>query len=360
MSIKIAILSSEFPPLPGGIGNHAYHLSKYLQKAGFKIAVLTDVRQPIQDLAFDNAQPFSIYRVKRNRLTQVNRIWKAIQLTKKHNVIICSGKFSLWVGGFLQLFFKKRFLAVLHGSELKAGGSLSQTLTKWSLRQFDSLIAVSMFTKNYALAIDPSLIVEVIPNGIELERFIERNTKKTASLNLVTVGNVTFRKGQQNVIKVLPVLLEKYPQIHYHCIGIPTEKEAFTALAVSLGVLHAITFHGIISDTERNKILKKSTLFLMLSEHVGADFEGFGIALLEANALGIPAIGSNDSGITDAINYGYSGFLVNQHQSSEIEAAISKILKDYDHFSSQARKWSQRFDWNMIVTSYIKIIQDEA
>ncbi|MDY0090818.1 MAG: glycosyltransferase family 4 protein, partial [Flavobacteriaceae bacterium] len=262
------MITSEFPPLPGGIGNHAFLLSKYLQKNSFEVSVLCDFRSEKEDLEFDAKQNFTIYRTKRNKLTQLNRIKKSFLLVKKNETIICSGKFSLWLGGFLKTFFcAKKIIAVLHGSELKAGGNFSQLMTKWSLKKFDKLIAVSNFTKNYALQINPKLEIEVINNGIEKNKRFEK-TEKFETINLVTVGNLTFRKGQQNVIKALPLLKEKFPEIHYHCIGIPTEKEKFTEIAKSLNVLDNISFYGTLSDSERNKIVQKSSIFMMLSQMI--------------------------------------------------------------------------------------------
>ncbi|HTO35039.1 MAG TPA: glycosyltransferase family 4 protein [Flavobacterium sp.] len=357
---NILFVTSEFPPLPGGIGNHAFLLSKYLQKNNFKVSVLCDFRSEKEDLEFDAKQNFTIYRTKRNKLTQLNRIKKAFLLVKKNETIICSGKFSLWIGGFLKTIFNaKKFIAVIHGSELRAGGKFSQFLTKWSLSKFDKLIAVSDFTKNYALQINPKLKIEVINNGIEK---IEKNEEieKLKNVNLVTVGNLTFRKGQQNVIKALPLLKEKFPEIHYHCIGIPTEKEKFTKIAKSLNVLDNISFYGTLSDSERNKIVQKSSIFMMLSQMINNDFEGFGIAVLEANALGIPAIGSRDSGIADAINDGFSGILINQEDPKEIEKAISEIINNYSKFSKDVINWSENFEWNNIIKKYLKAIKNEA
>ena len=57
------------------------------------------------------------------------------------------------------------------------------------------------------------------------------------------------------------------------------------------------------------------------------DFEGFGIAVIEANLLGIPAIGSKDSGISDAIVDNHTGFLVNQKDNDQIMGSIQIILK---------------------------------
>ena len=141
MNKTILFITSAFPPLPGGIGNHAYSLSNYLQKSGYNVSILTDFRSEKEDIAFDKEQDFEIYRVKRNKLTQFNRIKGAFSLAKSKETIICSGKFPLWIGGILKtFFFKKQFIAVLHGSEIRAGGNKSKSLTNWSLNKFDKIM----------------------------------------------------------------------------------------------------------------------------------------------------------------------------------------------------------------------------
>lgn len=103
---KIVIITSEFPPLPGGIGNHAYMLAKYLQKENYEVSVLSDYRNVSKDNDFDKKQNFKIFRIKRNLITYVDRFFKAFLLMKKNEVIIASGKFSLWIIYFLKPFFK--------------------------------------------------------------------------------------------------------------------------------------------------------------------------------------------------------------------------------------------------------------
>lgn len=357
MKHNLLLITSEFPPLPGGIGNHAFLLSKYLHKNNYDVTVISDFRDEQQDSEFDKKQDFIIFRTKRNSFTQLNRIKKCFSLTKKNEIIICSGKFSLWIGAFLKLFFKsKKYIAVLHGSELKAGNSFFQKLTKYSLSKFDKLIAVSNFTKNYALQINPNLQIEVINNGIEINQKIEK-TQKSTQINLVTVGNLTFRKGQQNLIKALPLLKETFSDIHYHIIGIPTEKERFIEIANSLNVAENITFYGALSENEKNIVLQKTDVFIMLSDVVKNDFEGFGIAILEANVMGIPAIGSENSGIADSIKNNFSGILVNPHNPEQIKDALIEIRANYQQYSDNAKKWSSDFDWNTIIKQYLKILE---
>lgn len=354
---RILFITSEFPPLPGGIGNHAFLLSKYLQKSNYKVSVLADYRSVNEDDSFDLKQDFNIVRIKRNYFTYLNRFISAYTLVKINDVVISSGKFSLWIGAVLKLFFKKKkYIAVLHGSEIKAGNVIVQKFTKWSLSQYDTLIAVSNFTKEHALQVNPNLKIEVINNGIEINSITEKRTISN-EINLVTVGNLTYRKGQQNVIKALPLLKEYFPNIHYHCIGIPTEKVAFSALAKELNVEHNVTFHGKLDDLTKSQILNKATTFIMLSDIVKNDFEGFGIAILEANNIGLPAIGSNNSGIADAISDGFSGILVNPHCSEEISNAVKTIKESYSKFSLNSICWAQKFEWKNVIEKYVKIIE---
>lgn len=356
---KVVIISSEFPPLPGGIGNHAYFLSKYLRKNGYLVTVISDVRSSDEDVDFDAKQDFKTIRIKRNKVTYLNRFLKAIIHAKKKDVIICSGKFSLWMGAILRfIFLRKKYVAVLHGTELTAGGILSKKFTKWSLRKFDTLIAVSEFTKQITLKIEPSLKIIVINNGVEINSLSSIEHNKNEELTLVTVGNLTQRKGQQNIIKALPKIVEKYPKIQYHSIGIPTEKDFFLQLVKELNVLSYVTFHGALSNDKKNAILSKSTIFCMLSSVLkNGDVEGFGIAILEANLLGIPAIGSNNSGIVDAISHKYSGLLIDPNNDAQFLVAIDEILSNYHEYSKNAKIWAKKFDWNQIIKKYIEVIE---
>lgn len=363
MNIKVLLVTSEFPPQPGGIGNHALHLSLQLQKNGCAVTVVCDQRAAdlSQDVDFDSTLPVQVIRTKRQQpavLTYINRITTTFSLIKQHDVVVASGKFPLWVVAICSLIYgSKKYVAVLHGSELGAGGAISVALTKWSLTRFNTLIAVSQFTKDLALQRSPKLHITVINNGFSPKTTADATFSKTTHLSLITVGNVTFRKGQQNVINALPLLLTHYPNLIYNIVGLPTEKESFLALAKDLGVAHAVVFHGAVSDAVLQQQLGEAHVFLMLSDHLSnGDVEGFGIAVLEANDLSLPGIGSKNSGIADAIADGVSGKLVDPHEPEEILKALEAIISDYEQYADRAKKWSERFYWEVVIQDYLKVI----
>src|SRR5690606_31963881 len=90
--------------------------------------------------------------------------------------------------------------------------------------------------------------------------------QKDKNLSIITVGNVTSRKGQQNVIKALPEIKKQFPDVVYHIVGLPTQKQKFSDLAKELQVENSVVFHGALSNEELHKKLSESKIFFMLSD----------------------------------------------------------------------------------------------
>ncbi len=371
-SKKILLISSEFPPDVGGIGNHAFNLALHLSKENYKVTVVADVlnvdEKVLNDLKKNLRFNFiSIQRKKIAALTYFSRIFKAITQAKKNDIIICSGKFSLWTGNVLKRTFPaKKYIAIVHGSELDLKNKRAKNFTNASLKKFDKIVAVSNYTKNFLPEkLLKDVVIKVIPNGIDMDEFISFKEKDHADnssskeLSIITIGSVSERKGQQNVIRALPEMLKIFPNIIYHIIGKPVIQKQLTVLATSLNVEDKIIFHGMIAREELLQLLYHSKIKIMLSNHTSeGDFEGFGIAILEANALGKPAIGAASGGISDAIDNYKTGILVDAKDDKAIANALKEIMNNYETYSANALQWAQKHDWKIIVKKYLKIIED--
>lgn len=356
----IVILSSEFPPQPGGIGNHANNLALSFVNQGYKVNVISDQRSKsgTEESEFDQDLPFKVHRIRRQSvriIMYIKRFLKMRQHFKQASVVIATGKFSLWVIAFLSLFSQTKCIAVVHGTEVNFKSYLLRKSVELALKKFHHIIAVSNYTKS--LIAHLKLPVTVIPNGINTENWNSIRIDEKSIVGdpiLTTVGHVSERKGQLNVIKALPKLSKRYPNVHYHCIGIPTAAELFVETAKSLQVDHLITFHGSLDTSDLKEILAQTDIFVMLSsESKTGDVEGFGIAILEANAMGVPAIGSLNCGIEDAILEGSSGRLIQSHDDQALLNAVEDILNQKEHYKKGAHQWAEQHDWSSIIKSYI-------
>jgi len=364
---KIVILTSEFPPGPGGIGNHAWNLAKELVTAGLQVTVVTDSRREWKDAeqGFDAIQPFRLFRARRDagRMMGVLHRWWLYLLAwlraEPNEWILLSGKFSLWFGGVATLLpVRRRIAAVLHGSEINPRSGWKKWLTRLGLSACDRLIAVSSYTRDLALRLDPGLDINIIPNGFDPEKITHPGNGKMKGVPaLVTVGTLSPRKGQENVIQALPNIRRRFPRVHYHLVGLPQQASMLQVKAQSLGLDDSLTIHGALPDKDLARVLKGSDIFVMLStEQADGDVEGFGIAILEANAAGLPAVGSANCGIADAICDGFSGRLVDPQNPEQVAEAVEDILNDYERYSMQAKEWAARFHWSVGIEKYLEVL----
>ena len=78
--------------------------------------------------------------------------------------------------------------------------------------------------------------------------------------------------------------------------------------------------------------------------------EGFGLTVIEANAVGTPNVASDAPGLRDTVRHGETGFLVAEPDPARFAEAIGALLGDdalAERMSRAALAWSRRFDWEI-------------
>ncbi|WP_035483287.1 glycosyltransferase family 4 protein [Gaetbulibacter saemankumensis] len=361
----ILIICSEFPPQPGGIGTHALYLAKALTDSGFEVSVLTDQRSDsgVPEADFDKGLSFFVQRIKKRPLRvfmYFDRIVKTFKWLKQADSVVASGKFSLWSVAFCTIFRKRLSLAVIHGTEVNMPSKVLKRLVNLSIKRFDKVVAVSNYTK--ALMAHLNIPVHVIPNGIVCDdwKVVDKgldDIKLKGSPVFITVGRVSERKGQREFVEMLPELLPYYPELHYHCVGIADESFAVKQQVETLGLHSQVSFHGVLSENHLKACLKQSDIFIMLSKaEATGDVEGFGIAVLEANAMGIPVIAAKGTGVEDAVASEQSGILIPLGDTKALQMAVQSILGNKETFKKGALAWAEAHDWKHIVNQYIALL----
>jgi phosphatidyl-myo-inositol dimannoside synthase len=365
-SEQMLIVASEFPPGPGGIGRHAFDLARALSGAGITVTVCANqdfcLLQEAMDFNKGNVDVFKFHVFKRKSvLTQWNR-WLVIknQIRKTNpSRIILSGRFSLWMAVLIRWVFGKKYPihAFIHGSEFKNSGLFHRLLTKYSVSKIDYLWPVSDFTNSKLKTETGRDDGIILPNGVWINDWNKSNGTVTLAGEpaLLTVGRISSRKGQHRVVKALPLISKKFPAIHYHIAGLPGKDLDLKSLAAHLQVESLLTFHGRIKSGDQLELLyRHSKIFVMLSQNQpDGEVEGYGIAILEANSCGIPAIGSTGCGISDAIMDGFNGRLIDGNNESEFVNAITEILNNYNNYSKQSKEWAAMHDWPHLINYFL-------
>jgi phosphatidyl-myo-inositol dimannoside synthase len=341
------ILTSEFPPGPGGLGTHAWQLARHLHKLGWEITVVAS-----QDYAsveeinnFNHSQPFPIISIASHPLPPMRFVkrWRVVSAwlnQNKPDVIIASGSRSVWMTAALSNRFHLTWIAVGHGSELTVKTPARKLITRWAFQKANGVICVSGFTKQQ---MNKSGIVAnktcVIPNGAdpdvfqilpakEIESFRARLGFADAKL-ILTVGNVTERKGQDVVIRALPEVIKEMPNAHYIIVGLPTRKKELLDLSRGLEVSEHVHFFERVNNEELLRFFNSCDVFVMTSRMTSdGDFEGYGIAVVESALCGKPSVVSGNSGLAEAVLDGETSFVVPENDERATAKAIIQILKN--------------------------------
>ncbi len=343
--MKALILSTEFPPGPGGLGTHAWELARHLVKRGWEITVVTsqDYASSEEINNFNKLQPFPVIRMSSYPFLPVRMMnrWRTVSACLKHNppqTIIGSGSRAVWLAAALSIKFKLPWIAIGHGSEF----GYKKFMTRRAFEKATGIICVSNFTMQQMLESGiHSVKCRVIPNGADPDTFriLPRHEVEMFRTSLgfvakhliLTVGNVTDRKGQEVVIRSLPDVIKEIPDVHYLIVGLPTKRNQLEEIAQQLGVLERVHFLGRVQSEDLVRVINVCDIFVMTSRKtVDADFEGYGIAVVEAALCGKPAIVSGNSGLSEAVIDNETAFVVAENDEKATAKAIVQMLKDIE------------------------------
>jgi glycosyltransferase involved in cell wall biosynthesis len=87
--------------------------------------------------------------------------------------------------------------------------------------------------------------------------------------------------------------------------------------------------------------------------------EGWGLVVLEANAVGTPAVGYDVAGLRDSIRDGRTGVLATPGDATALGHAAADLVLDGDRlaaFSDEARTWAAQFSWDETADRLLSVV----
>ena len=120
---------------------------------------------------------------------------------------------------------------------------------------------------------------------------------------------------------------------------------------------------GRVPDAELLRLYATADVFALPSVNVDWKFEGYGLALIEASAAGLPVIGSLDCGAEDAVQDGVTGLLVPQRDEAALTAALVRLLTDRSTaaaLGAAGRAWAATQTWDQAAQALITLYQEKS
>jgi phosphatidyl-myo-inositol dimannoside synthase len=375
---KALLISTEFPPGPGGIGCHAFQLTKELGKLGWQFYVLSEQNYCTESEReeFNKEFPFKISTLKSGPskfdLIKRWRYCKKIIKEYKPDFIIATNRLNVYFGILLSRRFHIPLVAIGHGTEFGIKSKAVRFYNRMAYSRADLIIAVSHFTKQEIIkaGISPRKIA-VIPNGADQDVFsIIPDEKIFKFINhielanrriILTIGSISDRKGQWVIIEAIPNVVKEIKNLLYVVLGHYDDIAPLQKRVKELGIEKHVFFAGVRPKEELIYWYNACEVFAMTSTTTNTgDFEGFGIAVIEAALCGKPAIVSDNSGLTEAVESDVTGLVTKQKDPRSVADAILYILKNDLIRKTMGESANKRaisaYTWEKVALEYQNIL----
>jgi len=352
------LITHDFPPLGGGIARLQGEIARRYPRGELIVSTPQDPDAGEVDAEFHGAVDRLPISRRRSKTLPGLLLWsrRAATLAREKNVsfVLCG---NVKPAGYPTRWVYERtripYAMFLYGADLLSEqhkyhhSPLKRRSGRAIFGGAQTLIAISKWTRDLALRILGELGLDghgdrlrIVHLGTDPERFRpgldttalrERLDLSTNRRWLLTVARLEPHKGFDTVIRALPAIVERAPDVGYAIAGAGPDREKLERLVEKTGITDRVRFLGEISDRDLPILYNSASLYVGASrrgETIGV--EGFGISLVEASACGLPVVGGNSGGIPDAVRDGETGVLVPPEDSDALAETVSKLLANPD------------------------------
>ncbi|MDQ1284165.1 MAG: hypothetical protein QG620_513 [Patescibacteria group bacterium] len=269
------------------------------------------------------------------------------------------------------LIHPRNTVVVVHGLEFEImpeaysfwGRLYMRASIRNSCRAAKKIIAVSKNTKRDLINLYkiPEDKIEVIYEGVSEKSQIQNikfqinsKLKIKNSKFLLFVGRLEKRKNVEGIIEAYKILRDKHniphslvlagkPGYGYEAVKYKVESSKYKA---------NIVLPGFISEEEKWQLLANADVFLFPTF-----YEGFGLPVLEAQALGVPVVTSNVSSLPEV--GGEAAAYCDPSEPISIADAVYSLIGDKDWRDGIIEKGNEnvkRFSWKRCANSIAKLL----
>lgn len=227
-------------------------------------------------------------------------------------------------------------------------------LVRWGLKFLDKLIAScatdlladSLSQRQFLIAeqvVNKSKI-QVLGNGsicgVDTQRFrpnlIAREQLRSSlgiggnAIVYLFLGRLTRDKGIADLAQAFVSLADEVSDAHLLVVG--PDESGMEAILQNILAKHSSQFHRVGFTPRPEDYMACADIFCLPSYR-----EGFGSVIIEAAAVGVPAVASNIYGLTDAVSDGVTGILHPAQNIVEIKRALLSLTNDANKRAEMSR-----------------------
>lgn len=356
-------------PKAGGAEIVTHEYAKRLVKTGYEVTLICS--------AFSNCQKKEVVdRIKIIRLgfkADFNFLFIHIlaffyyQKHLKNKIDIVIDQIH-WVPFFTPLYVKEKKLAFIHetaqniwqkqfGKVLGFIGKLIEPLFFIPYRSTSFLTVSESTRRNLEKLGISKKNVTVTPNSIGVEPLF-KPSKKEKDPTFIFLGRIVPVKNLEDVIIAYKNIKIELPKAKLWIVGRNDDKRYFKkilSLIEKLSLKNDIKFFGFVDEKKKLGLLKKSHIFLHASVT-----EGWGLVIIEANAMGTPAVVYNVSGLSELVQDKITGLVCSKNTPDELARLAISLIQDRKRYKIMQEKclnWAKQFSWKESYRKFSQLVK---
>lgn len=356
--MNILTLNYEYPPIGGGAAPVASDIARNLVSRGHSVRVVTMAFRGLP--AHEVKDGVEIERVKCLRSKAfVSYPWEQLSYLisarhflkehlKTHSYDVVHVHFVIPTG-VLGVWLKKRyglpFIITAHGSDVEGYNQnrfqllhkLLRTPWRKICEKTSFVTAPSQYLKDLILKSDASIRCQIVPNGIETDRYANGPKENT----ILTLCRLQPHKGVQDVIRAFAAI--KADGWKLCVVGDGPYRPELERIAAECGVSDSVEFKGWVEgkSAELYDILARARVFVSMSR-----FESFGVSAAEAVASGCSTV------LSDIPTHQFFTQFGAQLVPIEQNAALNNALLAAMQAHSPVQVDAEPLDWRGIVKNF--------
>ena len=191
--------------------------------------------------------------------------------------------------------------------------------------------------------------VFVVPVGLNFEPLSGIPEKETQPV-VVFVGRLKRAKRPDHAVKAFRIVKEKIPDAELWVIGDGYFRGSLESMAGG-----GVRFFSGLPNVERRRLVERAWVLVNPSVR-----EGWGLNVVEANALGTPCVAYDVAGLRDSVKNGETGLLAESGNVKDLAEKLLAVLEDdglKERLGKNALKYAKGFSWDKTAMEFLKVIE---
>lgn len=218
-------------------------------------------------------------------------------------------------------------------------------LNQYTTRTVAVSKAVAQFLSDKRIA-DPATVT-VIPHGIAL---LSQRLSLVDSLTIGSVGSLTWQKNYGWLLDVMAEVVKKEPAVKLEIVGAGPQQHQLQQQINRLGLNSSVRLVGAISSDKLSDYYRRWALYIQSSTN-----ESFGLAVAEAMAAGLPALGTKVGSLPELLVSKEA--LLPKSPKKAAEAILAYLSSDKKRAELQAQQYAKisELTVDQMISAYVKL-----